>query len=59
MQGKVLGPTFCSVTTAEHCSENPEAGVQVGTLKVGPLVFVDDIIDIRDNLSRVTNSQIE
>ena len=37
MQGKMLGPTFCSVSTAEYCSENPEAGVQVGTLKIGPL----------------------
>ena len=37
MQGKVLGPAFCSVSTDEYCSENPEAGVQVVTLKVGPL----------------------
>ena len=56
MQGKVLGPTLCSVSTAEYCTENPEAGVQIGNLNVGPLVFVDDTIAINDTLDQVVKS---
>ena len=40
----------------QNSTENSEAGVQVGTLKVGPLVFVDDVIDISDNLAQVITS---
>ena len=43
-QGTVLGSILCSSSTGEYCGLNE--GVDVGTMMLGSLLYVDDIIDL-------------
>ena len=47
-QGRVLAPDLCSASTAEYCGSNK--GVAVGTCIISSLAFVDDMMDLSDDV---------
>ena len=47
-QGTVLGPQLCKVSTAEYGKDTP--GYQLGTVNIKPPIFVDDILNILNNI---------
>ena len=49
-QGTVLGPLLCSASTAECCSEHTTGGVSIGSTCIRSLAYVDDILDINQDL---------
>ena len=55
-QGTVSGPRLCSTSTAECCDEHTTAGVTVGSLAIRSLAFVDDIMDLNENIRDVHTS---
>ena len=53
-QGTVLGPSLCSVSTAEYCETN--IGVAVGEAVVSSLIFVDDVFDLNGSTENTVSS---
>ena len=45
-QGTCFGPTLCSTSTGQYCTEkhNQKSEVYVGTTKICPLALVDDLL---------------
>ena len=47
-QGTVLGSSLCSSLTGEYCGIN--AGIDIGGMLLSSLLYVDDVLDITENL---------
>ena len=57
-QGTVLGPDLCSSSTAEMADENV-GGVGVGSLNIGALLYVDDMILLCTNDVEATETHLK
>ena len=55
-QGRVLAPDLCSASTAEYCGNN--RGVAVGTCIISTLAFVDDLLDMSQDVSDAEKANI-
>ena len=54
-QGTCLGPILCGISTGQYCTErySTNSGIYIGSVKINPLAFVDDIAD--PNRSKLDN----
>ena len=57
-QGTVLGPDLCSCSTAELADENV-GGVAVGSLSIGSLLYVDDMILLCTNDTEASEAHLK
>ena len=57
-QGTCNGPILCSTSTGQYCTDKYSkfSGVFVGTQKVKPATFVDDLIDPNRTVSDIIES---
>ena len=55
-QGTVIAPTLCSASVAELCDEDIEGGMAIGTAKIGPLAYVDDVTTMNTNTQEAVSS---
>ena len=55
-QGTVIGPLLCSASTAECCVEHRSGGSSIGSTSIGSLAYVDDILDISDEVSEAEDA---
>ena len=57
-QGTVIAPTLCSASVAELCDEEIDGGMAIGTAKIGPLAYVDDLTTINTNIKDAISSNV-
>ena len=52
-QRTISGTCLCSTSTGEYPVFNNESGIIIQDLKIGPLAFIDDLIDINTSIGDV------
>ena len=57
-QGACNGPILCSTSTGQYCTDkySKSSGVFIGTQKVKPAAFIDDLIDPNRTVSDIIES---
>ena len=58
-QGSVLSSNLCSSSTAELCDTNPYGGAMIGSLLLNSLLYVDDTLDLNEDIIETTDSHYE
>ena len=58
-QRTVMGPMLYSVSIAEFCNHTVEGGINIGSMSIKALAFVDDVTTINNNYKVLHNTQNE